>query len=219
MTQAVRGLCIVRDPADDLAASGPVGWASEQLRHALDTRGIATDLVEHIDDAPSESLCIVIAGPTAPMARELLRAAGTALPNLPEALGLLAGRSGGRQVVLATGSDVRGRVYATMELADIVACEMDPLQALRSQRTIVESPANPIRGVARLFVSEIEDKPWFYDREAWRRYLAMLVSHRFNRIHLALGMGVNFLRNITDAYFLFPYPFLVAVPGYDVRAP
>ena len=217
MTQAVRGLCIVRDPADDLAAPGPVGWASEQLRHALDARGIATDLVEHIDDAPSESLCIVIAGPTAPMARELLGAAGTALPNVPEALGLIAGRSDGRQVVLATGSDVRGRVYATMELADIVACEMDPLQALRSQRTIVESPANPIRGVARLFVSEIEDKPWFYDREAWRRYLAMLVSHRFNRVHLALGMGVNFLRDITDAYLLFPYPFLVAAPGYQVR--
>lgn len=218
MTPAVHRVCIVRDPADDLPPAGPVGWASEQLRDALHARGIGTELVEQISDTPSDSLCIAITGPTAPVARELLGAAGTRIPDVPEALGLIAGRSGGQQVVLATGSDVRGRVYAIMELADMVACATDPLQALRSQRTNVESPANPIRGVARLFVSEIEDKSWFYDRASWRSYLAMLVSHRFNRVHLALGMGVNFLRDITDAYLLFPYPFLVAVPGYHVRA-
>src|SRR5919199_2678953 len=98
MTPAGHRVCIVRDPADDLAAAGPVGWASEQLRHALSARGIATDLVEHINDAPSDSLCIAIAGPTAPVVRDALAAAGTAIPNVPEALGLIPGRSSGRQV-------------------------------------------------------------------------------------------------------------------------
>ena len=218
MTEAARRLAIVRDASDDLVASGPVGWAVEQLQHALDARGILTDLVEQINAAPGDTLCIAIAGRTAPITREVLSAVGTTLPDVAEALGLISCRLGGRQVVLATGSDVRGLVYAVLELADVVTCDPDPLQALRGRQTVVEKPANAIRGVARLFVSEVEDKPWFYDRESWRRYLSMLVSHRFNRIHLALGMGVNFLRNITDAYFLFPYPFLVAVPGYNVRA-
>ncbi len=79
--------------------------------------------------------------------------------------------------------------------------------------------ANPVRGMMRLFVSEIEDKPWFYEREGWSRYFDMLAAQRFNRFHLALGIGYDFLRQVTDAYFLFPYPFLVDVPSYSVRIP
>src|SRR5207237_1769220 len=64
-----------------------------------------------------------------------------------------------------------------------------------------------------------EDKPWFNDREMWPRYFTMLASQRFNRFHLALGIGYDFLRNVTDGYFLFQYPFLLSVPGYNVRVP
>jgi hypothetical protein len=215
---ATTRVAIVRGPTDDLAASGPVGWASEQLRDAFDARGIPTDVVEQMSHAPMDAMCIAVSGPTAPMVGELLERVGASVPRVPEALALVPGRMAGRDVLLASGSDVRGLVYAVLELADTVACAADPIEALREQQTVVDKPANPIRGVARLFVSEVEDKPWFYDGESWRGYLSMLVSQRFNRFHLALGMGVNFLRNITDAYLLFPYPFLVAVPGYQVRA-
>lgn len=81
-----------------------------------------------------------------------------------------------------------------------------------------ERPANAIRSIQRLFTSEIEDKPWFYDREMWPRYLAMLAENRFNRFNLSFGIGYDFLRAVTDAYFLFAYPFLLAVPGYKVHA-
>ena len=70
----------------------------------------------------------------------------------------------------------------------------------------------------RLFASDIEDKPWYNDREMWPRYLTMLATQRFNRFNLSLGLGYDFLRRVTDAYFLFPYPFLLSVPGYNVRA-
>src|SRR5205085_11831090 len=36
--------------------------------------------------------------------------------------------------------------------------------------------------------------------------------------HLAFGIGHDFLRNVTDAYLLFAYPFLIAPAGYNVRA-
>ena len=81
-----------------------------------------------------------------------------------------------------------------------------------------ERPGNRDRGIMRLFVSEIEDKPWFHDTEMWPRYLDMLVKNRFNRFHLAFGIGYDFLRQVTDAYFLFAYPFFVDVPGFRVRA-
>jgi hypothetical protein len=38
-------------------------------------------------------------------------------------------------------------------------------------------PANAVRSVQRLFTSEIEDKPWFYDRQMWPHYLAMLAEN------------------------------------------
>jgi hypothetical protein len=70
----------------------------------------------------------------------------------------------------------------------------------------------------RLFASDVEDKPWFNDREMWPRYLTMLATQRFNRFNLSLSLGYDFLRRVTDAYFLFPYPFLLPVPGYNVKA-
>jgi hypothetical protein len=85
-------------------------------------------------------------------------------------------------------------------------------------QSTAERPANAIRSVQRLFTSEVEDKPWFYDREMWPRYLAMLAENGFNRFNLSFGIGYDFLRAVTDAYFLFAYPFLLSVPGYNVRA-
>ena len=69
----------------------------------------------------------------------------------------------------------------------------------------------------RIFVSETEDKPWFYSREVWLHYFDMLAENRFNRFQLAFGIGYDFLRDVSDSYFLFAYPFLVDVPGYRVR--
>lgn len=90
--------------------------------------------------------------------------------------------------------------------------------ALALPQSAADRPANAVRSVQRLFTSEVEDKPWFYDREMWPRYLAMLAENRFNRFNLSFGIGYDFLRAVTDAYFLFLYPFLLAVPGYNVRA-
>jgi hypothetical protein len=75
-----------------------------------------------------------------------------------------------------------------------------------------------VRGMMRLFVSDVEDKPWFNDRKMWPAYFSMLAENHFNRFQLAFGIGYDFLREVTDAYFLFAYPFLLEVPGYQVRA-
>jgi hypothetical protein len=85
-------------------------------------------------------------------------------------------------------------------------------------QSIATAPDPRVRSIQRLFTSEIEDKPWFYDRQMWPRYLSMLAENGFNRFNLSLGIGYDFLRQVTDAYFLFAYPFLLSVPGYDVRA-
>ncbi len=121
-------------------------------------------------------------------------------------------------MIVAAGRDARGLMYAVLELAERVQLAGDPLRALASPAPLVEQPFNAVRAIGRPFVSNVEDTPWFNDRAFWPAYFGMLARQRVNRFHLALGFGYDTLRWVTDAYLLFPYPFLVGVPGYDVRA-
>ena len=108
-----------------------------------------------------------------------------------------------------------------MHRRNFVKTSAGALGALALERPAIpatQTPANRIRAVSRLFCSDVEDKPWFYDRDMWPEYFSMLAANRFNRFHLAFGIGYDFLRQVTDAYFLFFYPFVVSVPGFNVRA-
>ncbi len=118
--------------------------------------------------------------------------------------------SGGLAV---SAPDARGLVYALLELAQRAGQDRFGIDA-----PVVEAPANPVRSVARFFVSDVEDKPWYNDRDFWRAYLTTLAAQRFNRFNLTFGIGYDFTRQIRDCYFHFPYPFLMDVKGYQVRA-
>jgi len=215
--EKARGVAIVLDPQD--TAQKPVQWAAGQLRDALKSRGVAAEIFASLEQAPATYDCVLAAIGASTNGKRALNAVGVSLPDAPEAIGLAHGRVSNRPVLLACGSDVRGLVYGLLELADRVNFAADPLVELRGVKRTIEQPANSVRSLARCFVSDVEDKPWFYDREMWPRYLAMLATQRFNRFNLSLGIGYDFLREVTDAYFLFAYPFLLSVPGYVVRVP
>ncbi len=213
-----QGVAIMLDPDDGVVAAAPVQWAAKELETSFQDHGIAVRRCESLSQAPAGGLCIVAAGAGLPLSRQLLRNSGAAVATVPEALGLVPGRVSDRQVLLACGYDARGLMYALLDLADRVRYGTDPLAALNLAAPVAERPANAIRSLARLFVSDVEDKPWFNDREMWPRYLTMLAGQRYNRFNLSFGIGYDFLNNVKDAYFLFVYPFMLAVPGYDVKA-
>jgi hypothetical protein len=215
---ASRRVVIVLDPRDPVASAPPVRWATTQLEEAFRGSGWGVLRRDALGDAPADIPVLVIAGASAPVARDVLKAHKLALPAAPEALAIVAGRFAERNVTLACGSDVRGAVYATLELADRVRHASDPEDALRITTPVAEKPANRIRSIARCFESDVEDKPWFYDKSFWQAYLTMLATQRYNRFSLTLGLGYNRPRNVRDVYFYFAYPFLVSVPGYNVRA-
>ena len=138
-----------------------------------------------------------------------------ALPQVAEGMALY--RHG--NTIIAWGYDSRGIVYALTELADRVRYA-EGEDVFAGTFPLVERPSARIRSMARLFCSEEEDKVWFYDKQQWRDYLTMLASNRFNRFALTLGMGYNYPYHnpwITDVYFYFPYPFLLQLPGYDIK--
>jgi len=212
-----KAVSIVAEPEDAIASSAPARWAVKNLQESLMARGITVNLRQRIAEAGAGEICIVAAGSASAVAQGILKSAGVAMAPVPEALALAPGRVAGKQVLLAAGHDPRGLVYALTELSDRVQLLAEPLAALNVAKAITEKPANPIRSITRLFVTEVEDKAWFNDREMWPRYLSMLAAQRFNRFNLSLGIGYDFLRQVTDAYFLFAYPFLLSVPGHNVR--
>ncbi len=217
MTETAAGsVTIVLDQAEPTAAAPAVGWAAAELREALGRRGVAAQTSRGIP-ASARGRVVLAGGPESRAARDLLTAVGAALPVEPEALALATGSANGRPVTLAAGADARGLVYALLELVDRVRHAGDPLAALDVPGPVVERPANAVRSIMRLFSSDVHDKGWFHDRSWWATYLTELVTHRFNRFNLALGLGYDFPRTIQDAYFYFPYPFLLEVPGFAVR--
>jgi len=211
-------VAVVCSRSDPIASAGPAQWAAGHLRETCAARGLAARICGRLEEAKPDELCIVGTGSATAIARELLGPTRVGALDMPESLAMVPVRHGGRLILVAAAPDPPGLVYALTELADRVHCSADPAQALRSSAETVERPACRVRSAMRLFASDVEDKGWFHDRSFWPAYLTMLVTHRFNRINLALGLGYDFARQLRDTYFYFPYPFFVSVPGYRVRA-
>ncbi|MGH2525176.1 MAG: hypothetical protein ACRDG2_00380, partial [Actinomycetota bacterium] len=209
-------LYIRRHSGDAIASAPAVSWAIDRLRTTLESKGDGVRVGDPSADSVDGTL-LVAGGGDSDAARRLEAAGITTLTD-PESLAIVPDDPRRSAGALLCGADVRGLVYAVLELADRVE-HADEARAAVPSEPIVQRPENRVRSVTRLFCSEVEDKPWFHDETFWDRYLSMLVAQRFNRFSLTLGLGYNYPRGVTDAYLYFAYPFLVSVPGYDVRVP
>lgn len=214
--QSKKAVALVLDPNDAVASAPPSQWALEELQLALAGSGRTARRYERIEQVKQDELPVVVSGFSGRTV-----AAANVLPRgttVPESLALFETTISGRKVLTAAGADPRGLSYALCELADRVRYTRNSDAALQVPLPVVDRPANQTRSIMRQFTSELYDKPWYYDREQWDHYLSMLASQRFNRFDLAFGLGYDSLNQVNDSYFLFTYPFLLAVPGYDVRA-
>jgi hypothetical protein len=212
----VKGI-VFRDSSDAVAASDPVSWAISHLSSVLEKKGISlkdtTEIVVNKDI--NGVLRMNVMGSASPGVQELLQTRNSKLAEVPESF-VISSEPGEVTVI---GTDARGLVYGLLELADRVHYSQDPFAALIDIGSYSAQPSNRIRSISRSFCSEIEDKPWFYDKTFWEAYLTELATHRFNRLHLTLGISYDYGHdpNVRDNYFGFAYPYFVSVPGYEVR--
>jgi hypothetical protein len=216
MAAPTRKVCLVVDEGDATTSSAPVKWATEKLHQALNKRGVTVENTASVTGHTGTSQFVVVATSTSKLTG--LFAPDRVMPDRAESVSLTPGRVAGAAAILVSATDARGFVYGLLELAERVQFSDDIASALQLAQPINERPANTVRSVARAFCSELEDKPWYYDKDFWRGYLDVLAASRFNRFNFALGFGYDFPKGVTDDYFHFPYPYLLNVPGYDVRA-
>ncbi|HEY6376112.1 MAG TPA: hypothetical protein VIX90_11380 [Edaphobacter sp.] len=204
-TSAGKTIALIIDPDSTLTPSEPIQWAAEKFRQALTLKGITSS-------GTSSTFSVIVSPINAPLAKSFGN-----LPSItqPETTALIPGNHNNAPAILVTGMDARGIVYGLLELTERIRLNDNPITALHLSAPVVEITPNKVRSVARAFLSEIEDKSWFYDRNFWQNYLDTLASARFNRFNFALGFGYDFPRGVTGDYLHFPYPYLVEVPGYE----
>lgn len=205
-----RRVALVLDPHDSVASSPACRWAAQQLEDALVAAGL---IVSRRDRLSADRFSLLGTGLT-PIASQLLQQSRVPTPAGLEDLVLLETRTGAQRTIMACGPDARGLSYALNEITD----RLRNAGSLEFPQPIHETPANQVRSVMRQFTSELLDKPWFYDRDQWTHYLDLLAAQRWNRFDLAFGLGYDQLKQVDDSYFLFFYPFVLDVPGYNVRA-
>jgi hypothetical protein len=186
----------------------PVQWAIDKLQDALEAKGISAT---HPGAKGGVTHTIWVDPPRSLFGNNL----HITSISQPETVALVPYSAPSLSAIIVTGVDVRGLVYGLLELAERVRSSDDPLAALKLPAPIIETTPNKVRSVLRAFVSEVDDKPWFYDRAFWTDYLDTLAAARFNRFNFSLGMGWDFPRGVTGDYLHFPYPYLVEVPGYE----
>jgi hypothetical protein len=214
---AAQRILAVMEAGNPSVHSPPVVHALEKLRQALTEHNAVLDVVTGDAAAAGATFAVVLAAPGAALASSFPSSGAASTTGMvPEQLLIVPGNWSGMTALLVSAGDIRGFVYGVLELAEQV--RFGGVAALQLKQEISDKPANRVRSVARAFCSEIEDKPWFYSREFWQGYLDMLVSCRFNRFNFSLGIAYDFPRGVTDDYFHFPYPYLVSIPGHDVRA-
>ncbi|MFC5449230.1 hypothetical protein [Paenibacillus aestuarii] len=203
-------LTLLRLPDDAKAYHESINWAVQYLQEMCVSKGIrmseaSTLLVENA------GLSLRLTPPEEAVEGDTSAVSGAFSMHWTE--------SETSKILDITGSDTQGVMYAILELADIIRYADDPLEALKQIKPHSDRPASPVRSVNRIFASEQEDKIWFHDRNFWDAYLTELATHRFNRFHLALGMGYDYGHDpgVQDNYFCFPYPYLITLPEYDVK--
>jgi hypothetical protein len=96
-------------------------------------------------------------------------------------------------------ADERGAMYALLEAAEQIRGSGELLPAKGR-------PATPLRGIRVFLHNRDLEQTWYFAREHWDAYFAMLAKDRFNRFNLVFAHQTNYLAP--------PYPYLVKLAEF-----
>ena len=104
-----------------------------------------------------------------------------------------------------SGGDERGLMYGLLAAAEQV-------RANGRLSNAAGCPAIAMRGIRYFLHNRDLEQQWYYSRDYWDEYFAMLARNRFNRFNLVFAHQTNYLAP--------PYPFWLSLPGFpEIRVP
>jgi len=177
-----------------------------QLRAALQKRGMPLEETYALEQATGGALLIAGTGASPSVAR-LLDALELAAPTARESLRIRRTRWNGREVLLVTGGDDRGLMYALLDVAERVGWAERSQYPFAAVRDTDEQPEVVERSLSIYTMHKAHFEQRFYDERYWARYLDMLARCRFNTFALLFAYE-------SAGYFAPPYPYFFDVPGF-----
>jgi len=212
---AISELWGAQKSAISLVTDSRMGRASRhgtnKLRLALQKKGIHVEQTTSGEKARANTLIVVGLSGSSGTAAKLHKLLDIPKPAERESLLIRHTKWSGKKILLVSGADDRGLMYALLDVADRIGWADDPGNPLSEVRDAVEKPAVAERALSIYTMHKANFESYFYDENYWARYLDMLAENRFNTFALLFGYE-------NWGYFSPPYPYFFDVEGFgDVK--
>ncbi len=201
------------------AASGSVSIITDKrtspvVRHGLSKviaafqeKEISFEEILNFEEAVGDFL--IVAGLTggAGEAEKLIKSLRIPPPEHPESLLIHRVQWDDKNVLLISGFDERGLMYALLDVAERIGWAKDRDTPLSEVQDFEEKPEVVERAVSKMVVNQSEFERFCFSEEFWDQYLDMLAKNRFNTFVLMFGYA-------SSGYFAPIYPYLFDVEGF-----
>jgi hypothetical protein len=188
-------------------AGKPVQHGLDKLRRALQDKGASVEQTTSLQKANGEAVVIAGLASGPGEAAKLLAALRLTPSKAPESLLIRKVNRQGETVVLLTGADARGLMYALLEVADRVGWAKSSEPPFQEVADTEEKPYTPERALSLYTFNRAYWESRFYDEAYWARYLDLLAQNRFNSLVVIFGYE--------NGGFLAPcYPYFFDVDGF-----
>lgn len=179
-----------------IVADGPFGpparFGLERFLAALDQKGIPYTQQESEEDISGSLIYIGTLSGSEKIA-SLRENKQLELSDAKESLSVRRIDDKSRSSLYVAGSDDRGLMYALLELAEQVEHIAESKDWYASIKETAEKPQVPVRSMAVLLHSEDCEKDWYYSKEHWEEYFAMLATNRWNAFNLIFSHQTPYL--------------------------
>lgn len=191
----------------DSAPSSPVQHGLEELLQALKQEGITVERVQSIDKAKGERLVVAGLAKSEGLAAQLLQSTDQQPQKGKESLLITRTEVQGRSVLLISGTDPRGLMYALLDVADRVGWSNGPDDPFASVESVRQSPELSMRSIVKMVAHPDEFERYAFNEAYWDRYFSMLARDRYNNFTLLFGYE-------SQGYFYPVFPWLFEVEGF-----
>ncbi|MFC1739587.1 hypothetical protein ACFL1G_11165 [Planctomycetota bacterium] len=178
-----------------------------KVKLALQEKGFEFEQVTTLDHARGQILIVAGLATGTGQAAKLLKDLNIPAPTEPEALLIRHIENSGKKLLLTTGADDRGLMYALLDIAESIGFSSDPENPLSKVENIREKPYVAERALSKYTMHKLHFESYFFDEEYWARYLDVLAKNRFNTFALLFGYE-------NQGYFSPPYPYFFDVEGF-----
>ena len=168
-------------------------YAVNRLIEALAERGQSVVRADSLPADSSAGAFLVGTLPGSSRIKELRESGRLDLSDRKESLAVQRVKAEGREILVAAGADDTGLMYALLEIAEQVRTSEAPADWYTSVREVKESPLVPVRSMAILLHSRDCETDWYYSKEYWEEYFAMLAADRWNAFNLIFSHQTPYL--------------------------